>query len=152
VRLSICVALVLSVGAQPHPPLKQSFGRRVTPRSALPIRQGPVVFVDPRSPCPRHTGPPFVLGAIVDPPLLEYTAPRKVTTPGGAPVGGRVLVEAQIDGDGTVETVKVLRGPVKLRESALEAVNRWKFARACLNGRPVPLIKVVMVDFPPTHP
>ena len=113
----------------------------VTPRTSLPIRQGPIVFVDPKSPCPPHKGLPVRLGsAIVNPPLLEYTPPRP------APVNGRVIVEATIQEDGTVRSVRVLRGPTELREPALEAVRLWRFARMCLNGTAVPLIYVVVVD------
>jgi TonB family protein len=114
----------------------------VTSRRSLPIRQGPITFVDPTSRCPPHTGLPVRLGsAIVNPPLLEYTPPRP------APSAGRVIVEVTIQEDGTVRSAKVLRGPQELHELALEAVRQWTFARTCLNGTAIPIIHTVTLAF-----
>lgn len=122
--------------APPKPPA-------VTSRRSLPIRQGPITFVDPKSSCPPHKGLPVRLGsAIVNPPLLEYTPPRV------APSRGQVIVEATIQDDGTVGGVRGLRGPQELHEFALEAVRQWKFARACLNGNAIPIIHTVVLTFP----
>jgi len=115
----------------------------LTSRKSLPIRQGPITFVDPGSPCPPHKGHPVRVGsAIVRPPLLDYTPPRAAAS------AGQVLVEATIQEDGTVRTAQVVRGSSELHDAALEAVRRWKFARTCLNGQAIPLIHVVVVTFP----
>lgn len=112
----------------------------VTPRKSLPISQGPITFVDPKSSCPPHKGKPVRLGAsIVQPPLLDYTPPRP------APSTGLVLVEATIQQDGTVGRVKVLRGSESLHEFALDAVRQWTFAKTCLNGVAIPIVHVVAV-------
>ncbi len=122
--------------ARPTPPL-------VTSRGSLPIRQGPITFVEPKSPCPPGKGGPVRVGsAIVNLPLLEYTPPRS------APSTGRVIVEATIQDDGTVGSVRVLRGPKELHEFALEAVRQWKFARTCLNGTAIRIVHIVVVTFP----
>jgi TonB family protein len=116
---------------------------RVTPRRSLPIRQGPVTFVDSKSPCPPHKDEPVRVGSvIVNPSLLEYTPPRV------APSTGRVIVEATIQDDGTVGSVRVLRGPKELHEFALEAVRQWKFARTCLNGTATWIVHTVVLTFP----
>ena len=115
----------------------------VISRRSLPIRQGPITFVDPRSPCPPGKGLPVRVGsAIVNPPLLEYTPPRVTSSI------GRVILEATIQEDGTVRRVRVLRGPKELHELALEAVRQWKFARTCLNGTAIPIIHTVVLAFP----
>jgi hypothetical protein len=132
------LVLVLAVAiaqVRPTPP-------RVTPRSSLPITQGPVTFVDPSSRCPAPKGGPVRLGgAIVQPPLLHYTAPRVASTT------GRVLVEATIRQDGSVGKVTVLQGPNDLHEFATAAVRQWRFARTCLNGHAIPIVHVVVVTF-----
>ena len=131
--------LVLAVVAIPQ---GRPASPRVTPRSSLPITQGPVTFVDPNSRCPAHKGRPVRVGsAIVQPPLLDYTPPRVASTT------GRVLVEAAIQQDGTVGKVTVLQGPSDLHEFARAAVRQWKFARTCLNGNPIPIVHVVVVTF-----
>ena len=115
----------------------------LTSRKSLPIRQGPITFVDPGSPCPPHKGHPVRVGAsIVNPPLLDYTPPRAAAS------AGQVVVEATIQEDGTVRSAKVLKGPKELHEFALVAVRQWKFARTCLNGQPIPIIHAVVVAFP----
>ena len=131
----LLLAALSIVQAQPPPP--------VISRRSLPIRQGPITFVDPRSPCPPHKGLPVRLGSvIVNPPLLEYTPPRVTSSI------GRVIVEATIQEDGTVRGVRVLRGPKELHEFALEAVRQWKFARTCLNGTAITIIHTVVLAFP----
>jgi TonB family protein len=139
-RCPRCVLVLLATlaiaQARPTPPL-------VTSRRSLPIRQGPITFVDPASPCPPRKGLPVRAGsAIVNLPLLEYTPPRV------APSTGRVIVEATIQDDGTVGSVTVLRGPKELHEFALEAVRRWKFARTCLNGTAIRIVHTVVLTFP----
>ena len=115
----------------------------VTSRRSLPLRQGPITFVDPTSRCPPHKGLPVRLGSvIVNPPLLEYTPPRL------APSAGRVIVEGTIQEDGTVGSAKVLQGPKELHELALDAVRQWKFARTCLNGTAIRIIHTVTLTFP----
>lgn len=115
----------------------------VTVRKALPIRQGPITFVDPKSECPPGKRLPVRLGSsVVNPPLLDYSPPN------AGPTSGRVLVEATIQTDGSVGEVKVLRGPDELHDLALAAVRRWRFARTCVNGTAVPIVHVVVVTFP----
>ena len=134
--LVLLLATLAIAQARPTPP-------PVISRRSLPIRQGPITFVEPKSPCPAHKGLPVRLGSsIVNPPLLEYTPPRM------APSSGRVIVEATIQDDGTVGSVRVLRGPQELHEFAREAVRQWKFARTCLNGIAIPIIHTVVVTFP----
>ena len=114
----------------------------VMPLRSLPITDGPFTFVNPRSPCPPRKGGPVRVGsALVQPPLLAHTAPRLASS------GACVLIEAIIQQDGTVGKMRVLRGAKHLHEPALEAVRRWKFARTCFDGVPIPLIHVVVVNF-----
>jgi hypothetical protein len=110
--LVLLLATLAIAQARPTPP-------PVTSRRSLPIRQGPITFVDPKSPCPPRKGGPARVGSvIVNLPLLEYTPPRV------APSTGRVIVEASIQDDGTVGSVRVLRGPKELHEFALDHMER----------------------------
>jgi TonB family protein len=61
---------------------------------------------------------------------------------------GTVLAEVTVNIDGSVGQVSVKRGinPV-LDQKALDAVRKWKFAPAQLNGMPVAMRTVVEVNF-----
>ena len=117
---------------------------RITPRSALPIAQRPVLFVAPEKTCPPGKGTAVRIGgAIVDVPLLDYVEPAR---PSGI-ASGSVIVEVTIGVDGRVVEVKPLRGPPGLADPALNAIRKWRFARSCLAGRPIPLIETISLRF-----
>lgn len=65
-----------------------------------------------------------------------------------ARVEGFVVIEAIIDRQGNVTDARVLRPlPMGLDNAALNAVRQWKFKPGALNGRPVPVIYVLTVNF-----
>ncbi|MGH9256379.1 MAG: energy transducer TonB, partial [Vicinamibacterales bacterium] len=49
---------------------------------------------------------------------------------------GAVILEATVDEDGRVESVKVLRSPGVFEQTALDAVRQWRYSPVVLNGRP----------------
>jgi len=82
-------------------------------------------------------------------------APRKIVdvTPSypamarTARVEGVVILEAVIDAEGRVESVRVLRSIPLLDQAAMDAVRQWKFTPTRLNGTPVPIVMTVTVNF-----
>lgn len=106
-----------------------------------------------------------VESAVVPPPSPEpiapvrlhpgMTAPLKVVD--GAPVypaiarmahvQGVVILEAVLDVEGRVDSVRVLRSIAQLDQSAVDAVKRWRFTPALLNGQPVSVVMTVTVNF-----
>lgn len=59
-----------------------------------------------------------------------------------------MIVEAIIDTNGNVTNVRVLKGlPMGLDKAAVDAVQRWKFKPAMLEGRPVKVYYVLTVNF-----
>jgi len=62
-------------------------------------------------------------------------------------IQGSVRLEAVISKDGTMRDLKVLSGHPLLVKSALQAVQRWRFQPALLNGEPVEAITKLAVDF-----
>ena len=58
-------------------------------------------------------------------------------------------MEAIVDRRGRVCAVRLLKGSGELAESALEAMKRWKFEPAKLDGRPFPFYYTVTVRFCP---
>jgi protein TonB len=62
-------------------------------------------------------------------------------------VSGSVVLEAVIDEEGNVSTLKVLSGHPFLAEAAVQAVKQWKYSPTVLNGEPVPVLAMVTVVF-----
>lgn len=54
-----------------------------------------------------------------------------------ARVQGKVVLAAVIGKDGIIENLRVVSGPKKLQESALDAVKQWTYKPYLLNGEPV---------------
>jgi TonB family protein len=50
---------------------------------------------------------------------------------------GVVTVDATVDEQGKVTSAKAIDGPQSLRMAAVDAVNKWKYQPATLNGKPV---------------
>jgi protein TonB len=86
----------------------------------------------------------------------EVSAPVAVTTvqpiypeaARRARIQGTVVVQAIIDQTGLVTEVQVLRAlPLGLDQAAADAIKKWKFKPATLNGRPVAVYFVLTVRF-----
>ena len=89
-----------------------------------------------------------VTGDMVRPVLLEKFAPDYPRVARQAGLGGRVTVLAVIAPDGSVESVEVLSSTNRLfNEAAVEAVRKWRYRPALMNGRPVRVYFSVVVDF-----
>ncbi len=118
-----------------------------------------------------ESGPPLsiegvgVESVVAPPPSQEriapvrlhpgMTAPVKVAdaAPGYpaiariAHIQGVVILEAVLDVEGRVDSVRVLRSIAQLDRSAVDAVKRWRFTPALLNGQPVSVVMTVTVNF-----
>ena len=62
-------------------------------------------------------------------------------------VSGDVKIDALIDENGRVTTMKVVGGPVLLHQSAMDSLRQWKYRPATLDGKAVPMHLVVIVQF-----
>ena len=62
-------------------------------------------------------------------------------------VEGVVILEAIIDEQGAVQSLKVLRSVSLLDKAAVAAVEQWRYSPVMLNGRPVRGILTVTVSF-----
>jgi TonB family protein len=85
---------------------------------------------------------------IVQPVLIHRVNPEYPEVAKKARIQGVVILEAAISNEGTVESVKVLRGvhPV-LDQAAQNAVRKWRYKPATYNGRPVKVKSTVSVNF-----
>jgi protein TonB len=94
----------------------------------------------PPTPIRLHSG-------IVAPMKTVDAAPRYPDIARASRVEGMVILEVIIDDRGNVTTARVLRSVPLLDEAALDAVRRWKFTPARLNGESVPVVMTVTVNF-----
>jgi periplasmic protein TonB len=87
-------------------------------------------------------------GPKVRPPVkVRDAAPIYPAIAQQAHVSGTVIIEATIDVDGRVRSVRVLRSIPLLDEAALDAVRQWEYTPTLLNGTPVAVIMTVTVTF-----
>ena len=62
-------------------------------------------------------------------------------------IAGNVSIDAVVDTEGNVSTMKVLSGPGILHRAALEAVKQWHYEPAMLDGKPTASHLTVIVQF-----
>lgn len=92
--------------------------------------------------------PMRVAGDVQAPVLVRRVEPSYPEIARRSRTRGVVVIEAIIDREGNVTDARILRGlPMGLDHEALEAVHQWKFKPALLNGRPVPVVFTLTVNF-----
>lgn len=64
-----------------------------------------------------------------------------------ARISGTVRLEATISRDGSIQNLKPLSGHPLLVQSAVQAVQQWRYAPTLLNGEAVPVITLIDVVF-----
>jgi TonB family protein len=62
-------------------------------------------------------------------------------------VTGDVLIDALIDAEGHVTTMKIISGPTLLHQAAMAALRQWKYQPASLDGKPVAMHLTVTLQF-----
>ncbi len=62
-------------------------------------------------------------------------------------VSGDVRIDALIDANGRVTTMKVVSGPTLLHQAAMDALRQWKYQPALLDGKPVAMHLTVTIQF-----
>lgn len=91
---------------------------------------------------------PATTGGMVQQPRLIRSAPPVYPQfARSTQASGEVVVDALIDTTGKVTAVKVISGPVLLRQAAMETVRQWKYEPARLDGQAVAMHLTVKVEF-----
>ena len=108
-----------------------------------------IIFGIPEGPPPAEPEGPIRVGGDVQPPVkVSAPSPQYTEIARKARIQGVVIVEAIIDKAGSVTNVKILKGlPMGLDTAAADAVKKWKFKPATLNGKPVAVIYNLTVNF-----
>jgi protein TonB len=93
-------------------------------------------------------GPVEVTGDMVRPVLVVKVEPSYPHVARRAGLGGRVTLRAVIAEDGGVESVEVYSSSNPLfDDAAVDAVRKWRYRPAIMNGRPVRVYFSVVVNF-----
>jgi len=91
---------------------------------------------------------PVRIGGNIPPPeRIKYVQPFYPEAAREAGVSGIVIAELVVGEDGKVTDVTILRSIALLDEAALDAVRQWRYTPTLLNGRPVPVIITVTINF-----
>jgi protein TonB len=101
----------------------------------------------PPPPVVARAEPVRVGGAITPPAVVARVAPTYPELALVAQIEGLVILEATVDTDGRVESVRVLRSAGLLDDAAMAAVRQWRYSPLSLNGVPTPFILTVTVAF-----
>jgi len=86
-------------------------------------------------------------GNIKAPAKLKDVSPVYPPIAASAQVQGVVIIDATIDESGRVTQATVLRSIPLLDQAAVDAVRQWIFAPTLVDGRTVPVIMTVSVNF-----
>jgi TonB family protein len=109
-----------------------------------------VLGVPDAPPPPEPEGPiRFVVGGnITEPEKISGPNPIYPEAARRARIQGVVVLECTIGKEGSVTSVKTLRGlPLGLTEAAEDAVRKWRFKPSTLNGKPVEVLYILTVRF-----
>lgn len=96
---------------------------------------------------PAVTQPIHLHSGIAAPKKIVDAAPEYPAIARAAGISGIVILEVTITAHGEVADAHVLRSIAVLDQAALDAVRRWKFTPARLNGEAVPVVMTVTVNF-----
>lgn len=100
----------------------------------------------PPPPPPKATPLP-VGGKVQESRLIRKVLPEYGALARNARVEGDVILEVNVDEEGNVAAVRVIKGHPLLEAAAVQAVRQWKYSPTLLNGEPVPVISTVTVIF-----
>jgi protein TonB len=111
----------------------------------------PEVPPPPPPPAPEPRKPVRIGGQIKEPALVYRVEPAYPALAVASKMEGVVILEAIVDQEGHVESVRSLRVPTILDAAAIKAVRQWRYSPVLLNGRPEKFILTVVVSFKLTN-
>ena len=102
----------------------------------------PVTIVHPPAASIVHLPSKLVEGNLIFKAIPQYPIIAKT-----AHIEGTIELQATISKTGTIENLRVIRGPDMLRQAAIDAVKTWRYRPYLLNGQPVEVETTVDVIF-----
>jgi protein TonB len=99
------------------------------------------------APAIQPSGPVKIGGQVKEPKLVSYVSPVYPPVAKESGVEGDVVIRTTIDKTGHVTAAQVVSGPSMLRQSAVNALRRWKYEPSKLDGQPVSVQVLVTIKF-----
>jgi periplasmic protein TonB len=97
---------------------------------------------------PERAAPVRIGGKISAPQLVRRVEPEYPALAAAAHVQGIVILEAVVDVEGCVESIRVLRSVHRLLDkAAMDALVQWQYSPLVLNGTPVSFVLTVTFNF-----
>ena len=79
--------------------------------------------------------------------LIKKVTPNYPPLARPARIQGKVILQAEISKDGTIQNLQLISGHAMLAPAAIEAVKQWRYKPYLLNGEPVAVETQVEVNF-----
>jgi TonB family protein len=114
--------------------------------TTLPILLVLAAAQAPDSPAGQPT-PLRIEGVIKEPRKTKDVAPEYPEDAIRAGLTGVVILDCVVDVKGHVQSADVKRGSPTLAEAAIKAVRKWRYTPTLLDGKPVPVIMTITVNF-----
>jgi protein TonB len=134
----LCCAIGTGGPADAVPGLPTGFGSGGGTRPILPT-------------APPAPARPIRLSHMSPGSLVYQLQPEYPALARTARVEGQVVLAALISKDGTIENLRVLKGPPMLVRSAIAAVTQWRYRPYILNNEPVEVETQITVNFTLAH-
>ena len=123
----------LALNGQPIAPASDSLGGELVPGS---VKQ------------PAAPVEPLAVGGDVKPAkMISSVPPVYPSLARSQHISGDVKIDALIDVNGHVTSMKVISGPALLHQAAMDALHQWKYRPATLDGKPVPMHLTITLQF-----
>jgi TonB family protein len=113
--------------------------------AAVLIHSRQIVFV-PAQPGPESSHNPEKLQIGMRISKVAPAYPAQAVQKG---LGGTVHLYATIDKNGTVESVRTIKGPILLIPAALDAVRQWRYLPTLLDQQPTEMQEDLTIEFRP---
>ena len=132
------------------PALVQPSGNASPSLPGMIANQAPLAAPAPPPVRPAAAGTPAEVGGQLKPAqIIARTDPEYPRLARQAGASGVVEVEATIDADGHIRNPRVIHGNAMLQRAALDAVMKWRYMPAQLNGKPVDSPIQIKLNFVP---
>jgi len=93
------------------------------------------------------TSPTVLSGAVTQGLLIHKVAPIYPPLAKQARIMGRVVLQAVIGEDGSIQDLRAMSGDPHLVEAAIDAVRQWKYKPYLIDGTPVKVDTQITVNF-----
>ena len=115
--------------------------------SGPPAPIGDIAGTTVAPPPPPAPIAPVRLSGMKAPVKIADVTPIYPVIARNAHIQGVVILEAVLNAQGGVESVRVLRSIPLLDQAAVDAVQQWRYTPTLLNGQAVPVVMTVTVNF-----